>query len=303
MEMISKVEYLKPAAPLRSKRKTSSIPLILKLIRFGFNIAGKVAPKATAKTAFRLACIPQKYKPKPNQIEVLNKAYQFKVPYGDGQLQAYAWGKGTKTILLIHGWDSSIAAMSAFVETLVSEGFNVIGVDGPAHGQSSGKQSNIVHFAKAIQTVIQYVGPIYGIITHSFGGLSAIHALQQIEQGLVLPKLVLIGVPSTFKSALKLPVTTFGLSPSMTLQFEQMAEHVIQTSIDQISIANAYPKLQVAELLIIHDKQDLVVPFSNAKETLTAWENANLLVTNGLGHNRILWEQEVINRVADFVRL
>ena len=303
METISKVEYLKPIKRLAHQRKAPSPSPLLKFMQLGFKMAGNVAPKVTTKAAFQLACIPKKYKPKPGQSNILNNAHRFKVPYGNELLQAYAWGNGTKTILLVHGWDSSTAAMTAFVEELVSNGFKVIGIDGPAHGHSSGKQTNIAHFAKAILTIIHYIGPIYGIIAHSFGGLSTIHALQQMDSGFVLPKLILIGVPSTFKSVVKMPVNTFGLSQSMTLHFEQMTEQLIQTNINSISMAAAFPKLEIEQLLVVHDKQDLFVDFSNAKETVEAWENANLLITTGLGHNRILWDHEVIKQVADFIIL
>jgi len=53
--------------------------------------------------------------------------------------------------------------------------------------------------------------------------------------------------------------------------------------------------------LIIHDKNDREVDWSNGNHVARMWPWAKFISTTGLGHRRILINQEVIEMVSEFV--
>jgi hypothetical protein len=54
------------------------------------------------------------------------------------------------------------------------------------------------------------------------------------------------------------------------------------------------------ELLVVHDRGDREVSFTQAERLVAAWPGAELVATDGLGHRRILRDADVIRRCVDF---
>jgi hypothetical protein len=54
--------------------------------------------------------------------------------------------------------------------------------------------------------------------------------------------------------------------------------------------------------LIVHDFDDPEVPWGDGELYARHWRNARLLTTQGLGHNRVLDEPDVIEAVLAFMR-
>jgi pimeloyl-ACP methyl ester carboxylesterase len=53
--------------------------------------------------------------------------------------------------------------------------------------------------------------------------------------------------------------------------------------------------------LIIHDQDDNSTPSSDAAAIAAAWAGSRLQLTTGLGHQRLLSNQDVVADVAEFV--
>ncbi len=51
--------------------------------------------------------------------------------------------------------------------------------------------------------------------------------------------------------------------------------------------------------LIIHDRNDRLVPYTQAKELLASWTGSNLFTTEKLGHNRMLINKDVIETIME----
>jgi hypothetical protein len=66
------------------------------------------------------------------------------------------------------------------------------------------------------------------------------------------------------------------------------------------SVIEAAPEM-TAPLLVIHDKNDREVAWSNGAEIAAAWPAARLVTTTGLGHQRVLRDPEVVARAVEFV--
>jgi pimeloyl-ACP methyl ester carboxylesterase len=57
----------------------------------------------------------------------------------------------------------------------------------------------------------------------------------------------------------------------------------------------------VQPTLIVHDRDDRVNRFADAEAYRDAIKGARLVATEGLGHRRILKEEDVLRQVARFV--
>jgi pimeloyl-ACP methyl ester carboxylesterase len=53
--------------------------------------------------------------------------------------------------------------------------------------------------------------------------------------------------------------------------------------------------------LIVHDRDDTTIPVSDGAAIAAAWPTTRLIVTDGLGHRRIMRDPAVIAEVVDFV--
>ena len=78
------------------------------------------------------------------------------------------WGEGP-SVLLCHGWGGRGTQFFALIEALVAAGYRAIAFDAPAHGDSSGKRTNMLMASKTIAGIVEREAPISAVIGHSFG--------------------------------------------------------------------------------------------------------------------------------------
>jgi len=55
-------------------------------------------------------------------------------------------------------------------------------------------------------------------------------------------------------------------------------------------------------LLIVHDRDDATVPWSEGAAIAEAWPGAELVTTTGLGHREVVRDPGTVARAVDFVR-
>ncbi|NUO03188.1 MAG: alpha/beta hydrolase, partial [Saprospiraceae bacterium] len=178
MKKNHRIEYLPPLPEGGAESARPQPPsALLGLVRLGFGTAGRVFPDAAARVAYRLFSTPRVRAAHSISDELLESARLFEFMYGHQVLKGYEWGKGEQVVLLVHGWESRGTALRGFVPSLIEKGYRVVTFDGPAHGNSDGKRTNIIHFAGAIRAIIRHIGGVHSIITHSFGGASTVFAL------------------------------------------------------------------------------------------------------------------------------
>lgn len=280
----------------------SSKPLLLKLVQFAFQTLGPIFPAFAAKIAIRLFSTPQKRAYHKVSDEILESARMFEFLYGKQILKGYEWGRGAQTILLVHGWESRGTALRTFVPGLVAQGYRVVAFDGPAHGNSGGKRTNLVHFSGAVQAAIRQIGKVHGIIAHSFGGASTVYALANAKKPVEIEKLVLIAVPNSIQRVLEQTIRTLKLPKSVAEEFFKIIENILQAPVHSADVSQAYEHVQIKEALLVHDRQDRIVPFTTSEKIYESWDNATLLVTEGLGHYRLMKNPDLIERVVDFVK-
>ncbi len=272
-----------------------------RMVRFLFGTLGRVFPKRAAKIAYRIFSTPRTRAKHRVSDEILESARLFEVLYGKQILKGYEWGKGEKTILLVHGWESRGTAMRSFVRSLTAAGFRVVAMDGPAHGNSDGKSTNLPDFAGAVRAFINQIGDVHGIITHSFGGASTMYTLGTLDTSISIEKLVLTGVPNSINLVWMNTVKMLNLPNEVAKNFKKILEGKVKASMEVVDSAEMKNRMNVGEVLIVHDIEDAVVPFSEGEKNYQDIKNSNLLEVNNYGHYRMLKNPDVVRAVTDFV--
>lgn len=284
--------------------KERGYPPILYLIRFGFSTLGRLFPQYAGRLAYKFFTTPVRRAKHSVSDEILESARIFEVLYGKQILKGYEWGSGEKTILLVHGWESRGTGLRSFVPQLIESGYRVVAFDGPAHGNSSGKRTNLPHFAGAIRAIINQIGEVHGIVTHSFGGASTTYAMRYLDNSLRTKKLVFIAVPGRMELVINKAIKMMGVPPQAAKVFKGILESKVQDQpLTAIDVAAAYPHVNVEDVLVIHDRKDPIVSYQAAENIFENWGNANMLVTEGFGHFRIMKHPQVIKRVVNFIDL
>ena len=276
------------------------------LFKTTFKATETIAPQLANKWAIRLFFTPKNHHRPSQEERLLTGARIEKVKFDGFYARAtkksyyvtYRWGVGP-TILLVHGWAGRGSQLVSLVPPLVEAGYSVITFDAPAHGNSPGKQTNFLEVAKIIKELEAASGGFDTIIGHSFGGVVAGYAL---NNGVRAQRLVTIGAPSTMEFVLTEFAKQIQASDKTVQTLVRYIEAVTQLDIEAFSLTYLAGNLDIPGL-IIHDKNDRAVHYSQAIELSKCWPDGELILTEGLGHRRILNDADIIARIVDFTRL
>lgn len=290
----------------------SSNPWLESIARQGVGGLGRWWPEVSGWLGFQLFSTPIRgyYKIPAADQAVLAQAQSVKLHTWIDQrrcaLQVYVWGdRDRPTVLLLHGWMSSSAQMTALVEPLLAAGFRVIALDGPAHGGSSLVQTNLRHFGQAIKAVMRQFGPLHSFIGHSFGAASGLVLLYEdaAVTPQILPRLTLIASPAETQFMMQVIVRAIGGCDRVEANMRQRFLDRYGEPIESFSLSKMASTL-VAEQwlpgLVVHDQDDPLIPFEQGEAIARAWPGAEFMATAGLGHGDILRDATVIHRVVQF---
>lgn len=281
---------------------TPGHPFPVRIARFLFATVGRLFPAAAGRLAYRFFTQPRVRAVHRSSDEVLESARLFEILYGKKILKAYEWGSGERTVMLVHSWESRGTALRSFVPGLVASGYRVVAFDGPAHGNSDGRSTNLPDFAGAVRAVINHLGRVHGIITHSFGGATTVFTLTQLQPSTEVEKLVLIGVPSNTEAVFKDALELMNVPPNARRHFKKIiAEKFGHLPFHLADVEHTLGQAKVQDVLLVHDKFDEAVAFESAERVHERFEHVNLLVTQGLGHYKLMKHPAVVQRVVDFV--
>ena len=270
-------------------------PWWLAFVRRSLSWLSRVRAVAAARIAGILWARTMRRTRPAREVAWLDGAHPFVVPWNLGGQKAWSWGEGP-VVLLVHGWDGRGSQLGSLVEPLVQAGFRVVTFDAPGHGDSVGRRASLVSFADAITATVRRVGPVHALVAHSLGGAASTLAL---SAGLPVDRVALIAPVDA-----ALGVARFsrfvGLSAESRAMMECNLERTYGASVEAIGASRLAAGMR-ARALVVHDEDDRWVPSSDGETTATAWPGAQLVVTRGLGHHRILRDPEVIDRVVRFV--
>jgi pimeloyl-ACP methyl ester carboxylesterase len=214
------------------------------------------------------------------------------------RVATWRWGVGP-TVLLVHGWEGRGSQLGAFVEPLVAAGMSVVTFDAPGHGNSPEHRLYLTDLADTIADVATTVGPLHGIVAHSFGAAATLLAFAR--HGTRASRNVMVSPNVLIDDAVQRFARFVGLDDSDRVALEQRLGTQTGVGVANLRLANLVGPREDA-LLVVHDRDDREVDFEHASQLVAAWPNAQLRDTTGLGHRRILRDDDVIAALVDFVR-
>ncbi len=277
-------------------------PMILKLMRLGFRLGGRILPNTAGGIAYKLWFTPTRFKTPAREKQALESAEVKTHQINDNEIVTFSWGgKDTSLplVLLIHGWSGRGTQLGPFVQPLISAGYRVLSFDAPAHGKSSGKQTNIYEVANIIVELQKYFGDIDAVITHSFGGPCIATAMQR---GFITNRIVSISPPATMIGLVEKFTEALHIPKKVTQIVVALAEKKYGKNIwEEISMVNSIKDATIPGL-VVHDSNDNDIPWQEGEAIAKAWDNAKFIKTSGLGHRRILRDPEVIKTSVTFIK-
>lgn len=271
--------------------------LALMAVRATFGTVGRIAPALAARWAETLFFRPSRADARPHEDAFLAGGERFSFTTSRGVLAAWAWGSGP-TVLLVHGWSSRTARFRVIGPALVEAGFRVIGYDHPAHGDSPGTRTSLVEVAATLLEVTRQTGPLYAAVGHSLGGAAVAVAL---ARGLALERAVLIAPFSASPDFVARFAAIVNLPPAARDLMIRNIERRFQMKFEDLYIPSLVTRFAIPAM-IIHDREDLDIPFSEGEAIAQAWPGARLVEAEGVGHHAIMRDEEIAARIADFLR-
>lgn len=263
-----------------------------KVVKLYFYLISRCFPKLAAKQATTILFTTNRPKrlnviPDADELRVLNSNTAVKVWYGEG-----------KTILLLHGWSGAIEQFSALLEGLLTRGYQVVAPMPKGHFLVDQQIAHPGNFIEALSDVLDQLKVNIDVaIGHSMGG-SAIALLQ--HERLAFEKAVLISAPSHLTGVLLGFTKALGFSKKATELLLANADEVVGIPHQELDAAKALPH-SAQNTLIIHDKYDREVPFTEALRFRNLNAQCAIFETQRLGHRRILQEPSVVNEVLKFI--
>ena len=290
------------AATSAARIRYPSPPPAIRALRTGLGLLYRVSPELAFRAAWRLFTTPRAAAPKPWEAAALAQARPGQVPFGRGALAVYEWGPPAgPAVLLVHGWEHRAAFWGAFAAALAAAVGRAISLDGPDHGASPSRQTTLVEFASAVQTVADWIGPVHAVVAHSFGAAATTALPARFNDGGELPRLVLLAAPGSVRTVAERFAALLKLPPGVVARMARHIRERFGRDPDGFSLIYAGPRLAVGRALLLHDRHDEFVPFSEAEAVAAAWPSAEFVPLRGVGHNQILRDAGVIARVVDFL--
>jgi pimeloyl-ACP methyl ester carboxylesterase len=282
-------------------RKKDNTPIVLKFVRWMFPKLEKVAPPLAHRYFLKVFFTPLHFKPTDKELRAETFANKFSFNAAGQTIQGYEWGdQQWPYVLVVHGWAGRATQFRRFIKPMMNSGIRVLGFDGPAHGRSTGKKTELAEFEKTIREIYKLKGEPVGILAHSFGGVAVLHAA---VNGLPLKKLVNIASPAIGDEVIKTFLKAVNGSWSTGESFKA---HIIKRygkSFDEFSSLHFVRNLPSPfPILLVHDENDKEVDIKHSDALMKAYPQANLIRTKKLGHTRILKDDEVIRRCVTFIR-
>jgi pimeloyl-ACP methyl ester carboxylesterase len=261
-----------------------------------FSALDRTAPRMAAAWAERLFFTPLRDRPSPRVRQLLASGRRLPVALGDLPIAAWTWGEGP-AVVLVHGWSSRGGHLGAFIPPLVAAGYKAVAFDAPAHGDTPGRTTTIVEMAGALRAVALAAGGAQALVAHSIGGPVTTFALMQ---GLVVQRAVFLAPSSSPALYTQRFAESLRMKPERVRMLKERAERRVGLRFDELDVTAVAPRMTVP-LLVIHDRDDVEVPWTQGAAIAEAWPGARLVSERDLGHRRLLWHPRVVERAVDFI--
>ncbi len=256
---------------------------------------GRIAPRRAARFLVDLISRPRGQNPtQPWELATGSAGKEIELRTG---LRARSWGGTGPLVLALHGWRGRTTQFRPLAARLLERGMRTVALELPGHGISVGENASPRIIGELLVEVERITGPAHAAIGHSFGGAALGAALLY---GFRPKRVVFVSSPTRVSRIPLMFARAAGLPPAAMREFVKILNREAGRPPAELDLVAVAPRAGIPGLLI-HDREDAVIPYSEAEALAAAWPAVQFLATTGRGHRDILSAPEVIQAIADFV--
>lgn len=281
----------------KKNKKLDPLPIPKFIIKTG-QFLNFISTKAVVLYAAKLFTTPIKHRIPKRELEMDTNSIQqlISVPSINKSIMVYEYGKSDKKVLLVHGWSGRGTQLFKIADALLKEGYSTVSFDAPAHGKSPGNSSIMLEFIASIFELEKQFGPFEMAIGHSLGGMAVLNA---VKSGFHTDKIVVIGSGDIVQDIIDDFIKKLQLKPEISIKLRDHFENKYDEAMDNYSAFKAAEAIE-KPILVVHDENDYEVPVKAGINIHQHVKNGNLLLTQGLGHRKILGDTNVIQKIIEF---
>ncbi|WP_169739773.1 alpha/beta fold hydrolase [Actinospica robiniae] len=211
---------------------------------------------------------------------------------------------GGPLVYLLHGWSGWRGQFAPIGRALAASGYRVVLIDAPSHGDSDPGTlgpglSMPPDFTFALTAAVERFGPAHAVIGHSLGGGCVALAL---VEGLKAERVVFISPAADPIGFTRQLARMLGFGDRIrTRMLERGRRRIGLDAADFVVPPLAAGRTDLPPALIVHDRDDPTVPVAAGLSLAGSWRESRMIETAGLGHNRLLRDEAVIEAVVAFV--
>jgi len=265
--------------------------------RLLFHVLWFISPALAKGILTRLFFVPSPYPLSSRQQKALETGTPYHVMVHGNAIHCWRWGNGP-AILFVHGWNGRAGHFHRFFSPFIDAGYSVIALDGPAHGDSQGEKTNYFQYTDTLRSLLDPAKGlnIVGIVGHSIGASAAINCIVKENPDL---DTVLIAPALRLREILFNIFNRHGIPAKVYRSAVSDLEHYFGYDLNRDN-----PDMLIHDIrspvFIIHDRDDQTIPFRDSRNIAATSTNLFLHVTDGLGHKRILADNDVIQAAVGF---
>lgn len=257
-----------------------------------------LAPNATKNIVLNRFFKPISYALTPLERQFLENGTSFHIHVRDKDIRCWKWGRGPG-ILFVHGWNGRGVNFACFFKPFIDAGYSIITYDSPAHGESDGQVTNYFELS---DTVRSFFDPsqdfnIQSIIAYSIGASAAINCISKdnlsVDAVLIAPALKLKEILFNSFNHHGVPEIVY---QSLVAEMERYYGYDVHQDNPDVLV-----KTILTKMLIVHDKDDRTIPYTDSKILSEKTDNIFLHTTEGLGHKRILRDNAVVDVITSYI--
>lgn len=280
------------------KKKKKSVIEVPKSITFAANLLGKLAPNLGAKYGVYFFSKPIQFKRPDREKPCHEEAIKGGLILDNGKkITTYQWGKGSKKILCVHGWNGRASQFHTIIKSLKSEDYTIYAFDAPGHGDSPKNLTSMIDFIAATFVMQRKFGDFHAVIGHSLGAMAGINA---VSRGLKANCIVSIAAGDVIEDIFEDFRRKMKVSEKMKRRMKKRFEDNYKINADDYDVHKNAQKIE-QPILVVQDKNDREVPLYKAENIAKHAKNGKLFVTERLGHHRILSNAKTIQHITDFI--
>lgn len=236
---------------------------------------------------------PRKFERRAKEKPYIDTAIQQNFQYRHFTIQEYRWGKTEHPIALcIHGWEGNAGNFGKFSELFTQLGYQLVAIDGPAHGTSSTGKVHMFEYVDFVTAQVERLHPKI-IISHSFGSVCTVFSMIRLKN-FQLDRWIAITTPNAFRDYLDHMLQAFNVKETTVVDLIGRIQKRVEIPFEELDMEHTRQYVKsFPKTAIFHSKEDLVIPFWQAQKAAEALPHADFFPMEKVGHYKILWDKRL----------